>query len=613
MRRTSIGSRPASTIGLALLGILMALPAGASAACLPNPHACGYPDETNTGASGALTPSGSITVSTDGATVKDREVSGKITINADNVTIENVKIVPTATGSDSQAISNNGSGNLIRYVTAGGKGSGSDTIEAAVRGFDGVTLERDRFYNCNECVQGAATVRDSYMVVSSIYPGAHAEDIYICSEAVTVEHSTLINSVHQTATVFGDTICGGGNEFVVVDSLLAGGGFLLYPQANSEAITGTMNVSGNRFARCSTAPVYDESSGGTDCAGGPDAGGFYPYGGYYGVSAFAYSGVGQTWVDNVWDDSGLPVCSSGKSGCGSAAPPPPEEPPPSEEPPPVGEEPAPPEGEPGPPEGEPEPPAATPPTAIWTPPADARVGVPVLLDGSESSGDGPLSCVWSFEDSSGSIVWETHSGCLLPFTFAVADTKFVTLTVTAANGESDANRQSFPVAAAPPEVPDDPSPPETPEPESPTPPNPEPPAVPAPTAPAVRSPDASPAATAGPGTSAHRALRAVWTLPRGRRGQLVTLIGAAAGVEPVSCDWTVENRAGSRVFRRAHGCRLRIRMPKAGVRYLRLTVRDAYGRSDSLRRAIFRRAPGSGSIARGSATRPLEPARSAST
>ena len=269
--------------------------------CFSSPHACGYPDETNTGASGALTPSGSITVSTDGTTVKDREVSGKITINADNVTIENVKIVPTDTGSGSQAISNNGSGNLIRYVTAGGKGTGSNTIEAAVRGFEGVTLERDYFYNCNECVQGAVTVKDSYMVVSSIYPGAHAEDIYVCSEAVTVEHSTLINSVNQTATVFGDTICGGGNKYTVKNSLLAGSGYVFYPQANNTNPAGAQTtITNNHIARCLGAPETKEN-GHWYCKGGSDSSGIFPFGGSYGVGAY-FSGP-TTWSGNVWDDN----------------------------------------------------------------------------------------------------------------------------------------------------------------------------------------------------------------------------------------------------------------------------------------------------------------------
>jgi hypothetical protein len=269
--------------------------------CYPSPHTCGYPDETNTGASGALTPSGSLTVSTSGATVKDKEVSGTITINASNVTIENVKIVPTATGSGSAAIVNNGSGNVIRNVTAGGKGTGSSTIEAAIRGFNGVTLERDYFYNCNECMQGGGLVKDTYMVASSIYPGAHAEDIYVCSDTITVEHSTLINSVNQTATVFGDTICGGGNKYTVKNSLLAGSGYVFYPQANNTNPSGAQTtIVNNHIARCLGSPETKEG-GHWYCKGGSDSYGIYPYGGSYGIGAY-FSGP-ITWSGNVWDDN----------------------------------------------------------------------------------------------------------------------------------------------------------------------------------------------------------------------------------------------------------------------------------------------------------------------
>jgi hypothetical protein len=269
--------------------------------CYPSPHTCGYPDETNTGASGALTPSGSLTVSTSGATVKDKEVSGTITINASNVTIENVKIVPTATGSGSAAIVNNGSGNVIRNVTAGGPGTGSNTIEAAIRGFNGVTLERVNFYNCNECMQGGGLVKDTYMVVSSIYPGAHAEDIYVCSDTITVEHSTLINSVNQTATVFGDTICGGGNKYTVKNSLLAGSGYVFYPQANNTNPSGAQTtIVNNHIARCLGSPETKEG-GHWYCKGGSDSYGIYPYGGSYGIGAY-FSGP-ITWSGNVWDDN----------------------------------------------------------------------------------------------------------------------------------------------------------------------------------------------------------------------------------------------------------------------------------------------------------------------
>jgi hypothetical protein len=148
------------------------------------------------------------------------------------------------------------------------------------------------------------------MVVDAAYPGSHDEDIYVCGTTVNVDHSTLVNRHSQTATVFGDAGCG-GNRFVVTNSLLAGGGFVLYPQANSEGATGTMRVTGNHFARCGTAAVYESASGGASCKRGADAGGLFPHGGYYGPAAYYYRGRGQVWRHNVWDDNLRPVCPDG--------------------------------------------------------------------------------------------------------------------------------------------------------------------------------------------------------------------------------------------------------------------------------------------------------------
>jgi hypothetical protein len=85
---------------------------------------------------------------------------------------------------------------------------------------------------------------------------------------------------------------------------------------------------------------------------------------------------------------------------------------------------------------------------VWIAPSNARVGSPVTLNGEGSTGDGAISCVWSFENQDGSVVWETANGCRIVKTFANADAKYVELTVTDADGDSDADRKSFVVAAA---------------------------------------------------------------------------------------------------------------------------------------------------------------------
>ena len=62
--------------------------------------------------------------------------------------------------------------------------------------------------------------------------------------------------------------------------------------------------------------------------------------------------------------------------------------------------------------------------ALWTPPRGARVGVTVTLDGTRSTGDGPISCTWSFEDQNGTAAFETLTGCTLKKAFKVTGAKW---------------------------------------------------------------------------------------------------------------------------------------------------------------------------------------------
>jgi hypothetical protein len=441
--------------------------------CLSIPSACGYPDNTNSGvpANASLTNSGSMTISTNGQVINGLNVSGMVTVRADNVTIENSKIVPTSTGSGSAAIlvEAGASGTVIENTTVGGKGAGSETIEAAVRNWgDGTTAERDYLYNCNECWQGDGTIRNSYMRVDSIYPGAHAEDIYVCSGAIDVDHSTLINEEHQTATVFGDTICGGGNVFSVTNSLLAGGGFLLYPQAGSSSSVGVMTVTGNRFARCTSGSRYESGSGGTSCTGSTAAG-YFPYGGYYGVSAYTYTGGANAWSNNVWDDSSQPICPSGSAGCGVAVPPP------------TGTQPPP---APTPPVALPiEPvipiaptkhkeatagaskngsgagaganqgsgPSIEPPAhAVWNPPTTAPPSHRIRLNGAGSTGAMPIACVWTVSDRDGRKTLYRKRGCVSSLRLPPRGARTVRLTVTGSDAGTDSVRHTIRVFDGPP-------------------------------------------------------------------------------------------------------------------------------------------------------------------
>ena len=58
--------------------------------CVASPHSCGFPDATNTGANcSALAPSGPVTVTSNGAVVEGKNISGSVTVQASDVTIRN--------------------------------------------------------------------------------------------------------------------------------------------------------------------------------------------------------------------------------------------------------------------------------------------------------------------------------------------------------------------------------------------------------------------------------------------------------------------------------------------------------------------------------------------
>jgi hypothetical protein len=285
--------------------------------CFARPRSCGYPDATNAGVPPGthLKPSGSIPVRRNDTTLNGLRISGTVTVAADRVTIENSKLTPPSGGSGSYAVILNAGAShfTIKDSEVVGRAARGRGLQSAVwNHYDnpGALASGVYFHRCSDCWEGGGSFRDSYIVVDAAYPGSHDEDVYVCGGRVRIDHSTLVNRHHQTAAVFGDAGCG-GNHIVITRSLLAGGGYLVYPQANSASRTGSMRITDNRFARCKTAPVYDRGSGGWHCAGGADAHGIFPKGGYYGVAAYFYRGRGQIWAGNVWDDDLRPVCPTG--------------------------------------------------------------------------------------------------------------------------------------------------------------------------------------------------------------------------------------------------------------------------------------------------------------
>lgn len=292
--------------------------------CFSSPQACGYPDRstTNVGALAAcssLISSGPVTASSPGQTIKGLNIVGGVTVTASNVTLADDCITTNGGGRSASrvvAIANGATATRIEHSTISGANATSESVQEALNNNysqPGAVADHDYIYNCGECVHGPWKLTNSYVLSNATISGEHYEDIY-CSDATFVaEHDVLVDPHEQTANLFCDTKGGGGgpadNHITLTNSLLAGGGFSLYADGNSSSVgSSTMTVTGNRFTRCLSTPVYNQGSGGTSCANGPDGNGYFPKGGYFGIDAYTYcSGANQVWTNNVWDDNGATV------------------------------------------------------------------------------------------------------------------------------------------------------------------------------------------------------------------------------------------------------------------------------------------------------------------
>lgn len=279
--------------------------------CFKSPGACGFPDPAygNVGvpAGTTLTNSGGFSTSSPGQVINALNVSGQIICNQPNVTIENSHITYQG-GLFNEAIQIQGgcTGLKLLHSTCNGAGSsGSSAMEDCVfngfehyNGAQGPTLDSDYIYNASDPVEYGGTVTNSYLIANGIISGAHYEDIYVGDGTVVADHDTLLNPNEQTATVFGD-VCGGcgtqpgDNNITITNSLLAGGGFLVYTNSGARSIgSSETNISNNRFST-----------------------GYFSGGGSFGTFSWTFcpsdSPSQVAYANNVWDSTGAAVaCTS---------------------------------------------------------------------------------------------------------------------------------------------------------------------------------------------------------------------------------------------------------------------------------------------------------------
>ena len=312
--------------------------------CIPSPKLCGYPDPTATSGSSvvgpvdgngnsvacsSLTPSGSITTSSNGQTITGMNITGFVLITKSNVTLNNDCI--TSTGGGKTCTNSTGAGSshacfplwvqsgsvTISNTTIGGTDNDANSIIgiADTASANSGTLDHVYVHDCTECGWGTWVITNSYITSDGVYDGttnhntAHPEDFYLSDQSFTANHDTFISGVpsNTDAVFFGDTNGGSGgacsNQWTVKNSLLT-------VMNNGNAILGTCSNSSSAGPSALLDFENNDFGPGGNCPGGivwdnncgQKAGNFGAW-----CSAL---GSRLTWTGNFRDSNGATVYCS---------------------------------------------------------------------------------------------------------------------------------------------------------------------------------------------------------------------------------------------------------------------------------------------------------------
>jgi hypothetical protein len=116
------------------------------------------------------------------------------------------------------------------------------------------------------------------------------------------------------------------------------------------------------------------------------------------------------------------------------------------------------------------------------------------------------------------------------------------------------------------------------------------PASPTPPPSPTSTPSPTPTPTPRPTpTPADQPAKAIWTVPSGAVvGTSTTLDGTrSTGAAPIACTWSFEDADGSIVWDTATGCKLVKTFTSVGTKFVRLTVRDADGDTNSSKQSFY--------------------------
>jgi hypothetical protein len=233
----------------------------------PGPGSTGVPAGTH------LTPSGSLTVTTDGAVIEDLDVTGSITVRADHVTIRRVRL----TSGDYYPIRYFDDGNVGLVVEDSEIIGTSGDVTSAIA-FEHYTARRLDVHGSADGFKADADVliEDCWIHDLSNGPEEHNDGVQSTGgKGVTIRHSS-ISGASNAAVQAGDE--GAATEDLTIEcSWLSGGGYTLNIRGSGATVPRNTRVVDNRFGR--------------DSAYGP----------------WTFDDPSPTVTGNVWDDDGTPI------------------------------------------------------------------------------------------------------------------------------------------------------------------------------------------------------------------------------------------------------------------------------------------------------------------
>jgi Right handed beta helix region len=278
------------------------------------PHACGFPDGTNTGVPSGMAlrsvpgqvssgpgwhynaADNDVIVNVNGTVLSGLYIPYDLVINASNVTVQDVKVV---TGGYFGISLRHTTGVTIEDSTISGQNSTTGRVGSAIDDVygdsTGIVIKNNNISEFRTGVQvSTGLIAGNYIHDPGYIHGDHTNGIYTAgtTEPLTIYGNTIFNDLGQTDDINLDASSSGQHvaNKTVVDNLLAGGGYSIYGGDARGNPTSNIVIEDNEFGRL-----------------------YYPEGGQYGPAAYVnLQQAGDVWSGNVWGTS-----RSGNVRCGA--------------------------------------------------------------------------------------------------------------------------------------------------------------------------------------------------------------------------------------------------------------------------------------------------------